>query len=356
MKILIIAEANSIHTQRWVSSLQKKGVEILLFSLSPLSLETRYPSIEVYSFCKSKSKLVNILLAIKHLKKCINIFNPDILHAHYASSYGLLGAMVNFHPFLLSVWGSDVYEFPRISLLHKLLIKFIFRRSDKILSTSNAMAKEINKYTKKHIEITPFGVNTNLFKKEATNKDKATIIGNVKTLAYNYGIDILIKAFSKLSNNYTNKQLLLYIVGDGPDKSDFQKLVKDLKIDNQVCFLGKIKNEKLPSFYSLFDIAVFPSIEESFGVAAVEAMACECPVIVSDADGFQEIVQDNISGIIVPKKDINATYLAMRDLLDNYDKAITMGSNARNRVKLLYDWDNNVDLMIKIYQNLLCNK
>ena len=264
--------------------------------------------------------------------------------------------MVNFHPFLLSVWGSDVYEFPRISLLHKLLIKFIFRRSDKILSTSNAMAKEINKYTKKHIEITPFGVNTNLFKKEATNKDKATIIGNVKTLAYNYGIDILIKAFSKLSNNYTNKQLFLYIVGDGPDKSDFQKLVKDLKIDNQVCFLGKIKNEKLPSFYSLFDIAVFPSIEESFGVAAVEAMACECPVIVSDADGFQEIVQDNISGIIVPKKDINATYLAMRDLLDNYDKAITMGSNARNRVKLLYDWDNNVDLMIKIYQNLLCNK
>lgn len=350
MRILIIAEANSIHTQRWVKSLSKKGFEILLFSLNHLKSSADFSNIKVHTNYRSKNKLLNIALSVKDLKVCIANYKPHILHAHYASSYGLLGALVNYHPFLLSIWGSDIYEFPKRSILHKLIIKYVLHKADRLLSTSNIMAVEISKYTSKKIDITPFGVDTNVFKKipNITNK---IIIGNVKTLSYNYGIDILISAFAKLYHSDKSYDLSLYIIGEGPNKLDFINLTKELKIESSVNFVGKIPNNKLPYYYSMFNVAVFPSLEESFGVAAVEAMACECPVVVSDADGFKEVVQDKISGIIVPRGDVHATYLAIKSLIDNTQYAYELGVNARNRVTKLYDWNDNVDLMSMIYYN-----
>ena len=75
------------------------------------------------------------------------------MHAHYASSYGLIGSLMNFSPFVLSVWGSDVFEFPKLGIINKLVLKYNFFKADKILSTSNIMAKEIQLYTNKDIEV-----------------------------------------------------------------------------------------------------------------------------------------------------------------------------------------------------------
>ena len=95
----------------------------------------------------------------------------------------------------MSVWGSDVYDFPKVSFLHRCILKYTLKKADKILSTSHVMALETHQYTPKEIEITPFGVNTDLFKKIPVHRDDTYIIGNVKTLLPKYGIDVLIKAF-----------------------------------------------------------------------------------------------------------------------------------------------------------------
>ena len=93
----------------------------------------------------------------------LKTFKPQLLHANYATSYGLLGAMTGFHPFVLSVWGSDVFTFPKKSFAHKMLFKYNLNKADKILSTSRFMSQEISKYTSKKIEITPFGVDLEKF-------------------------------------------------------------------------------------------------------------------------------------------------------------------------------------------------
>ena len=170
MKLFIMSDAGNVHTQRWVTSLAARGAKIMLFSLSDTGMDfyDGIPNVECLSFSynsltkklcggNSLSKL-KYLNTVSLIKKAIKNFAPDIVHAHFASSYGLLGALAGKHPYVVSVWGSDVYYFPRISPLHKFILKYNLAQADVVLSTSRAMARETQRYTSKEPLITPFGV------------------------------------------------------------------------------------------------------------------------------------------------------------------------------------------------------
>ena len=216
------------------------------------------------------------------------------------------------------------------------------------------MALETHQYTPKEIEITPFGVNTDLFKKIPVHRDDTYIIGNVKTLLPKYGIDVLIKAFQLVVDRNADKELRLEIVGTGPDHEKLEQLAKSLEIADKVHFIGQVENSSLPSYYNRFLVAVSASVwnSESFGVVAVEAMACECPVVTSDADGFTEVVKDGETGFIVPKKDVEKTAEAIQKFIDHPELRDEMGRKGRERVLALYDWNKNVDMMVDIYQSI----
>ena len=168
--MLVLSEGNSIHTQRWCESLAKSGVEVLLFTLRIARTDWfDGRKVSVFSagldvqgsarlWCKAR-----YLCAVVKIWQAIKTFKPDIVHAHYASSYGLLGALAGFHPYVVSVWGSDVYEFPRANWLARQVIRFVFRKADYLLSTSHVMAREAARYTDKHFTITPFGVDLQRF-------------------------------------------------------------------------------------------------------------------------------------------------------------------------------------------------
>lgn len=362
MKILILSEANSIHTKRWVKSLSEKGIQISLFSLtSPkdnyYSILTNVNVVNVRKSINSSiiSKL-NYLTVIPRLKKLIQEEKPDIIHAHYASSYGLLGALVKTHiPYIVSVWGSDVYDFPNITPFGKQIIKYNLKKADYILSTSHVMAKETKKYTDKEIIVTPFGVDISLFKPKETQRTDTFIIGNVKTLRPKYGIDDLIKASQIVMSNNPNQNIRLEIYGEGPQKEELINLAKELGIEDKVIFKGFVDNNKLPEVYSSFSVAVSLSVynSESFGVVAVEAMACGCPVVTSDADGFTEVVENDKTGFIVPKRNPEAAAEAIQKFIDNPNLQKEMGKAGRQRVLDLYNWTDNVKIMTDIYQEII---
>nr|MBA3900456.1 glycosyltransferase family 4 protein [Bacteroidota bacterium] len=122
MKILILGDASSIHVIKWVNALLDKGNQIAVFSLRDYDGKSysESPNLKIYSlgFDDSLFKLkvgafekLRYFKGLTQIKKIIKDFSPDVLHAHYASSYGMLGALSNFHPFVVSVWGSDVFEF-----------------------------------------------------------------------------------------------------------------------------------------------------------------------------------------------------------------------------------------------------
>ncbi len=356
MKVLLLSEANSIHTKRWVEALHRRNVDIMLVSLSKpkddfyevLGLKCLFIN-EMKSEASTVGKL-GYLKLIRHVKRAVGEFRPDILHAHYASSYGLIGALAGFHPYIVSVWGSDVYEFPNLNPLNKRIIKYVLRKADVLLSTSNVMAKETHKYTDKEILITPFGVDTNRFKKTTRETPKGKfIVGNVKTLAPVYGIDVLIKAFKLVLDRNSSLDSELRIYGNGPCRKEYEELAECMGIADKVKFMGWVENSLLPEVYSSLSVSVTVSDSESFGVVAVEAMACECPVITSDADGFTEVVHDGVTGFIVPKRNVEATADAIQKFIDAPTLRNKMGLEGRQRVLHFFDWEKNVDTMYNIY-------
>ena len=365
MKVFILSDIHSTHTKRWVKSLSEKGCEIFLFGLldcdAAFYADLKNVTVCNYGFTFHKSSrlyrwVFGKMLYFKSLKKIkekIREFQPDIVHAHYASSYGLLGALTKFHPYIVSVWGSDVYSYPQAGSIYRRLLKYTFHKADLILSTSQCMAKETNNYTNKAIGITPFGVDTELFKPFQKESNGTFVIGNVKTLSANYGIDLLIRAFAIVCANNPDTPLKLRIVGDGPDKTKLQELSRSLGVDSRTEFVGFVDNRRLPEIYNSFDVSVSLSYKESFGVVAVEAMACGCPVVTSDADGFREVVEDGTTGFIVPKGDPEASAGAIQRFIDNPELCHTMGAAGRARVLRLYQWDSNVQAMLDYYHSVL---
>ena len=215
MKICYLGDANSIHTKKLCCFFRDKGYDVYVISLNNGEIK----GVKVYSMSmkidnqgSSLSKL-RYLKNILRIKKLVREIDPDILHAHYATSYGLIGSLLNYKPYIVSVWGSDVYDFPKESFIHKALVKYNLKKADLILSTSKVMAEETKKYTNKEVLITPFGVDINKFKPNNENGDKNNelVIGTIKTLEDKYGIGYLIKAFHILINRNRDLNVKLKI-------------------------------------------------------------------------------------------------------------------------------------------------
>ena len=119
MKIIFLGEAASIHTIRWVNSLSKQGIEVILVSLRGQTSKIDGIDKKVKVIYLPFGTKLGYYLNIYSLKKIISKEKPDIINAHYASGYGTLGRLSGFKKKLLNVWGSDVYDFPNESKMKK---------------------------------------------------------------------------------------------------------------------------------------------------------------------------------------------------------------------------------------------
>lgn len=364
LKVLILSDPASSHTSKWVNSLHRKGVKIKLFGLSSFQTDEYDDDIEILVVDFSKSvktksdgdfrKLV-YLKAIKHLIKINDDFQPDIIHAHYASSYGLIGSMLRSKRLLTSIWGNDVYDFPKKSFLHKKVFQFVLSNSLRIYSTSNIMADEICKYTSKKIKAIPFGVDVEMFKPFNVESifDKDTIvIGAIKSLSYKYGNDIVIKSFKLVKDKLPEFKLKLLLIGDGILKNQIYQLSSDLGLNDDVKFLGHIPHSQTPMYHNMIDIHIYPSVWESFGVSNLEAAACEKVQVASCIGGFKEILNDGVDSFLVnpavPEEFAEKLIL----LIKNKNLRIQMGKEARKNVIKNFNWHTNVQSMIDEYINV----
>jgi glycosyltransferase involved in cell wall biosynthesis len=236
------------------------------------------------------------------------------------------------------------------------MLKYNLKKADRILSTSHVMAQETKLYTNKNIEVTPFGINIEQFCHMEVDSlfDKDDIVvGTIKSLEEVYGIEYLIRAFKVVSDKYKFLPLKLLIVGGGSLESSLKKLVKELNIEDKTIFTGKIPFIDVPKYHNMLSISVFVSNSESFGVAIIEASACGKPVVVSNIGGLPEVVEDGVSGFVVPAKNPQKTAEAIEKLVLDKNLREEIGRNGRERVKRLYNWDDNVNQMIKIYKELI---
>lgn len=362
MKIAFLAPANVIHTQRWVTSLSKRGIDLLLITQHDPG-EWQIPSgvkLEILPYKGRKGYFFNVLA----VRRALRAHKPDIVNCHYASGYGTLATLCRFHPTLLSVWGSDVYDFPYQSKLSSWLVRKNLQFADYIASTSHVMAKQVKSLVPSidKIFITPFGVECNRFISMPQYRDHTVItIGTIKTLANKYGIDTLIDAFAilikdqSMLDSLTRKSIRLLLVGDGPERANLIARVEQLNLKDRVTFVGKVTHEEVPVWLNRLDIYVAASRldSESFGVAIIEASSCELPVVVSDVGGLPEVVDDGATGIVVNRNDSFSLSIAISHLVNNFQLRQQMGRAGRVHVENNYEWQSCVDQMIECYTSIL---
>ena len=348
-----MGDINSVHLQKWIKGLMI-DFDITVFSLDPLNVSNSIDdSLNKVRIVCNEEHTTNIknkstyLKSLRKFKKVYQEIQPDIVHAHYGTSYGLLGRRLKPRKLFISVWGSDVYEFPKKSFFHKAVFKWILKGADQLFSTSEDMKKELSKYTRKNINVIPFGIDLGLYEARADSapRDKF-IIGTVKSLEHIYGIDRLIRAFSIFHKKYSKSECHIY--GDGSERNNLINLTRELGLEKSVLFKGRIEHKLVPGVLATLDVFCMLSRSESFGVAALEASACEVPIIATGVGGIPEVVIDGETGFIVEADDkIVADKLTI--LIENREVGAGLGAQGRKFVENDYNWKNNLAAMKEFY-------
>jgi len=354
VRVLILAPSRSIHTHKWALYYQNKGIEVKVVTFFDHYSEENAKEVDTVILPKLLPGKLSYFTSVFALRKVLKSFKPDILHAHYVSSYGFIGALANYKPYYISVWGRDIFQFPLQNNINKNIVTYTLKKADVICSTSHIMAKETSKYTDKAIPVTPFGVDMNKFKPIAGLKNENILtMGTVKALSDKYGISDLIHAFARIYS--VQKQTRLLIVGDGPQRAEYEELTKALGIDSVTTFTGRVPNNEVPTYINQMDVFAVPSTEdsESFGVAAVEAMACGVPPVVSNVGGLPEVVIEGHTGFVVPKENPEKLAESMSILLLDREKRLKMGMSGIEHVKAHYNWTDNAEGMLMLYDKTL---
>ena len=351
MKILFLAPANNYHTQKWCGYFVSRGYDVHVISFFPGTID----GVTVHfldcgvDWQQSDSKKLKYLLKTPKIRKIVSEISPDIISVHYATSYGTAAGIAGLKNYALSVWGGDVYTFPHKSPMHRVLLQYSLEHAACLLSTSAAMAREVGKYTDKKFYVTPFGVKTELF-----SPDKRTRPENDGQFI----IDVLLQAANLVKQQHPEIPLRLRIAGDGPCEEEYRTLTETLGIADITTWLGFISQEDAANEWAYMDIAVVPSVtdSESFGVSAVEAEACQIPVIISDVPGLMEATQPGVTSVVVTRRSPQALADAIVLLYRNPEVRKRMGKAGRKLAVEKFDYQICFENIEKIFLELAKNR
>lgn len=282
----------------------------------------------------------------------------DLIHAHWLIPQGLVAtlacAFLSPKPVIVCTsHGGDLFGLT--GRLMSRIKRRIILDIDKVVVVSEAMktyAAELS--GRQDIEVISMGVDLlhRFTPSESVRKNCYQLLF-VGRLVEKKGARYLIEAMPEILRHYPQVQLL--IAGDGPDKTDLQKLVLNIDLESQIQFLGPIDNSELQMLYRQASIFVAPSVvarsgdQEGLGLVFVEALGCACAVVASDLPAIRDVVIDEVTGLITKQK--NSADLAQKicRLLDDRRLRESLGEAGRRHVLEKYDWN----IIVKRYTSLI---
>ncbi len=294
----------------------------------------------------------------------------DIIHSHWVLPMGLIGGIIGKilgKRTLITVHGASVYYNPKAGFVlpqHsyiKFALLLTFSLTDRLIAISRDCIKHLRDRHAplKKIKLIYNGVDHNFFRPMPENGKKvreylgipqqAPVILAVRNFSYRKGLHLLIRAMKEVVKSYPDAFLLL--IGGGPYEPKLKELVNTLGLKNKVKFLGIIPNRELPPYYEAADIVVVPSYEEGFGIAAIEAMAMEKPLIATPAGGMAEVI-DPSSTLIVPIGEWEPIAKAIISLIENPQLRENLGKKGRKRVEKYFTWERAGNEYVEVYKEL----
>lgn len=334
----------------------------LPFRLSHYIENILFHEVEISNYPLFEFPLYSLSLASK-MAEVAEFEKLDLLHVHYAIPHATsaylakemlrktmdLKIITTLHGTDITLVGLEPSFLP--------LVKFSIEESDGVTAVSRFLKeKTITNYScESDIQVIPNFVDTELFKPEVNGEFRNSLApkgekilvhtSNFRTVKR---VTDAIRVFEKVQKEIPSR---LVLIGDGPDRSECERLTRQLELFDKVKFLGK--QDGLVEILSSSDLFLIPSQSESFGLAALEAMACGLPVISSSVGGLPELVRHNETGFIAEIGDVDRMAKYALELLTNDKKYMLFSENSRQRAVNKFDTKKVVPLYEEYYNKVL---
>jgi len=317
------ALANQGHQVHFITYSQPARLDF--FSANLFYHEVAVRDYPLFDYAPYESALASKLVDVVRFEQL------DILHVHYAIPHASAAFMakqilatygINI-PFVTTLHGTDITLVGK-DATYKPVVTFSINQSDGITTVSEDLKEDTYRHFEitKDIKVIPNFIDFNRFSLQPKDHFKKAIAPNNERILIHTSnfrkvkrTEDVIKMFHKVLQKIPSKLLM---VGDGPERSANEQLCRELDINDNVRFLGK--QDAVEEILSVSDLFIIPSENESFGLAALEAMACKVPVISSNAGGLPELNIDDFCGYMCNVGDVD----------DMANKAITILSNEEN--------------------------
>jgi glycosyltransferase involved in cell wall biosynthesis len=245
----------------------------------------------------------------------------DVVHAHWLPS--ALPALETGKPFVVQLWGTDV----ELARHLRWIVRPLLRRAGVVLCPSNALAGAARTLGAREARVVPSGVSTPDVVGPSENPPHVLFVGR---LSEEKGILDFLQATDGMRR---------VIVGDGP--------LRD-RVPEAVGFVGPTE---LGPYYERAAVVVCPSRREGYGVVAREAMAHGRPVVASAVGGLVDAVEDGVTGLLVPPRDVTALRAGIERLLEDVDLRDRLGSAARSTARERFSWPAATEATIQAYRD-----
>jgi N-acetyl-alpha-D-glucosaminyl L-malate synthase BshA len=297
--------------------------------------------------------------------KMLEVFEAeslDILHVHYAIPHSVSAMLARSMaaprrlPFVTTLHGTDI-TLVGSNRSYLPITRFSIERSDGVTAISDYLLKQTLKEfdIKRPIEVIPNFVNCDLYTRTPNEAQRSQWAPNGEPILMHLSnfrpvkrVTDVVEIFAIVRAKMPAK---LVLIGDGPDRGAAEYLVRKKRLQKDVFFLGKQNAvyEKLSSA----DLVLLPSELESFGLAALEAMACEVPVIATNVGGLPEVVQHGVDGYLVAPGDVKEAGRHALEILSRADHGREMGQRARVNAKAKFCANDVIPRYEAYYQRVL---
>src|SRR5579871_5263736 len=297
--------------------------------------------------------------------KMLEVFESaalDLLHVHYAIPHSVSAHLARAMaaprrlPFITTLHGTDITLVGSNSSFLP-ITRFSIEQSNGVTSISQYLLRQTLKEfdIKRPIEVIPNFVNCDLYTRAANGAFRAQIAPNGEPILMHLSnfrpvkrVTDAVEIFALVRAKMPAK---LALIGDGPDRGAAEYLVRKKKLQKDVCFLGK--QDQVYTKLASADLFLLPSQLESFGLAALEAMACEVPVIATNVGGIPEVIEHGKDGFLVEPQDVATAAKYGIEILSRSDRGREMGQLARINAKKKFCANDVIPAYERYYQRVL---
>ena len=350
--------------------MKANGFEVYLLSTDEFTINKfADEGIDVISPALIKATIspLSDFLAVRRLTNHLRKNKFDIVHTHTSKAgfIGRLTANLADVPLIIhTVHGyafDDGYGFPK-----KFLFKYLEQKAGKWSDLLITISHELYKITveeiigtEEKVELIENGVDWQKFQSAVKSRDrirreleidqKQLLVAMISRLSHPKLPEDFIRAVSNLKKQQINAKYL--IVGNGPLESDIDKLIKELKLENDFIRLGF--REDIPEILSTIDVFVLPTLWEGRSMSILEAMAAGKAIITTDIPANRELLENEKEALLVPTRNVKALEEAMFTLIKDKDKANKMGKTALEKVIKHYALDDSLGETLTAYNRLI---